>query len=156
LVKRDVPGARLRLVGKDSDAPWKPEASDVQALGYLTDPADEIATWSAMIVPVLHGAGTRVKIADGFSRKCPVVSTYLGAYGYDVRNGRELLLADDPREFAAACVAFIRDRTAARAITERAYKAFLEKWTWDAVAPRVCAAAKDALRLNSRLSAQLA
>ena len=150
LVKRDLPNARLRVVGKNAEGALRPGAPDVEALGYLTDPADEIATWSATIVPITHGAGMRVKIADAFSRKCPVVSTPLGAYGYDVRNGRELLLANDPRQFAAACVALIRDRAAAKAMTERAYKAFLKKWTWDAIAPRVCAAAEDALRLASR------
>jgi glycosyltransferase involved in cell wall biosynthesis len=131
----------------------KPDASDVEALGYLVDPADEIATWSAMIVPVIHGAGTRVKIADAFSRKCPVVSTHLGAHGYDVRNGRELMSADDPKQFAAACVSLVRDRAAANAITAHAYKAFLEKWTWDAIAPRVWAAAEDALQLPSLCAA---
>jgi glycosyltransferase involved in cell wall biosynthesis len=145
-VKNEVPGAQLRLVGKDTDGPLRPDAADVKALGYLTDPADEIATWSAMIVPVLPGAGTRVKIAEAFSCKCPVVSTHLGAYGYDVRNGRELLFADDPVDFAGACVSLVRDRAAASAISERAYAAFLQNWTWDAIAPRVWAAAEDALR----------
>ena len=154
MVKRDVPTARLRLAGKDTDGALRPNAPDIDALGYLTDPVDEIATWSAMIVPIIQGAGMRVKIADAFSRKCPVVSTHLGAYGYDVQNGRELLLANDPRQFAAACVALIRDRAAGKAISECAYRAFLEKWTWDAIAPRVWAAAEDALRLGSRLSAR--
>lgn len=153
-VKRDLPSARLRLVGKDTNGALRPGALDIEALGYLTDPVDEIATWSAMIVPITRGAGMRVKIADAFSRKCPVVSTPLGAYGYDVRNGRELLLANDPRQFAAACVALIRDRAAAKAMTERAYQAFLKEWTWEAIAPRVCAAAEDALRLGSRFVAQ--
>ena len=150
LVKHAIPDAHLRLVGKDTDGPLTPNAPDIDALGYVDDPADEMATWSAMIVPVIHGAGTRVKIAEGFSRKCPIISTGLGAYGYDVREGRELLLADDPRDFAAACVSLIRDRAAARAIAERAYAAFLEKWTWDAIAPRVWAAAEDALALARR------
>lgn len=153
LIKCELPSVRLRLIGKDSDGPLRPDASDVEALGYLADPADEIATWSVMIVPVIHGAGTRIKIAEAFSRKCPVVSTHLGAYGYNVRNGCELMLADDPRQFAAACVSLIRDRAAAKAITERAYKAFLEKWTWDAIAPRVRAAVEDALRVGSHVSA---
>lgn len=152
LIKDELPATRLRLIGKDSDGPLRPDGLDVDALGYASNPADEIATWSAMIVPVIHGAGTRVKIADAFSRKCPVVSTCLGAYGYDVRDGQELLLANDPERFAAACVALIRDRGAARAMTERAYKAFLEKWTWDAIAPRVFAAAEDALRLGASVS----
>ena len=148
LVKRQIPDARLRLVGKDTDGSLKPNVPDVDALGYVADAASEIATWSAMIVPVIHGAGTRVKIADAFSRRCPVISTRLGAYGYDVRHGRELLLADAPKDFAAACVSLIRDRADASAMAERAYAAFLEKWTWDAIAPRVWAAAEDALRLS--------
>ena len=140
--------------GHDSDGPLKPDAPDVDALGYVPDAASEIATWSAMIIPVRQGAGTRVKIADGFSRKCPIVSTHLGAFGYDVRSGRELLLADKPDDFAAACVSLIRDPTGASAMADRAYAAFLQNWTWDAIAPRVWAAAEDALRLDCPLAAQ--
>ena len=150
LIKQQVPDARLRLVGKDTDGPLKPNAPDVDALGYVADAASEMATWSAMIVPVRQGAGTRVKIADAFSRKCPVVSTKLGAYGYDVQSGRELLLADKPDDFAQACVSLIRDRVAASAMADRAYAAFLQNWTWDAIAPRVWAAAEDALALAAR------
>jgi len=147
LVKRQIPDARLRLVGKDTDGPLKPNGPDVDALGYVADAAAEMATWSAMIIPMRHGAGTRVKIPDAFSRKCPVISTHLGAYGFDVQSGRELLLADKPDDFAQACVSLIRDRVASSAMADRAYAAFLEKWTWDAIAPRVWAAAEDALRL---------
>ena len=149
LIKQQVPNARLRLVGKDTDGALKPNAPDVDAMGYVADAASEIATWSAMIVPVRQGAGTRVKIADAFSRKCPVVSTHLGAYGYDVQSGRELLLADKPDDFAQSCVSLIRDRVAASAMADRAYAAFLQNWTWDAIAPRVWAAAEDALRRSS-------
>jgi glycosyltransferase involved in cell wall biosynthesis len=148
LVKRQIPNARLRLVGKDTDGPLKPNAPDLDALGYVADAASEMATWSVMIIPVRHGAGTRVKIADAFSRKCPVVSTHLGAYGYDVQSGRELLLADKPDDFAQACVSLIRERTVASAMADRAYAAFLQNWTWEAIAPRVWAVAEDALRLS--------
>jgi glycosyltransferase involved in cell wall biosynthesis len=146
LVKKQIPNARLRLVGKDSDGSLKPAAPDVDALGFVADPSAEIATWSAMIVPILHGAGTRVKIADAFSRKCPLVSTRLGAFGYDVQSGRELLMADRPVEFAEACISLMRDRSAGQAMAERAFVAFVQKWTWDAIAPRIWAAAENALR----------
>jgi glycosyltransferase involved in cell wall biosynthesis len=147
LVKHEIPNARLRLVGKDTDGPLKPNARDVDSLGYIEDAAAELATWSAMIVPMIHGAGTRVKIAEGFGRKCPLVSTRLGSRGYEVRNGRELLLADKPADFADACVSLIRNQAAARAMAERAYAVFLEKWTWDAIAPRVWGTVEDALAL---------
>lgn len=145
-IRREMPDARLRLVGRDTDNPkFKPEAPGLDALGWMENPAEEISTWSAMIIPILHGAGTRIKIADGFSRKCPVVSTRVGAFGYDVEHGRELLLADGADEFASACVSLARDPERGRAMAERAYTAFLEKWTWDAIAPRVWTAAEQGL-----------
>ena len=149
-IRREVPGVRFRLVGKGLDGPLRPTDPDVDVLGWLGDPAEEIANWSATIIPIRFGGGTRVKIADAFSRKCPVVSTRLGAFGYDVQHGRELLVVDDndPGAFASACISSIRDPVTANAMAERAYSAFLEKWTWDAIAPQVWAAAEDCLRRN--------
>jgi glycosyltransferase involved in cell wall biosynthesis len=148
LIKRGVPDARLRLVGKDSDGPLKPVDTDVDGLGWMADPSDEIATWSAMIVPIRLGAGTRVKVAEAFSRKCPLVSTRLGAYGYEVADGQELLLADTPEAFAKACIRLIRQPVEAATMAERAWQSFLNSWTWDAIAPRVWAAAEQCLKLS--------
>jgi glycosyltransferase involved in cell wall biosynthesis len=148
-IKRDVPAVRLRLVGRLNDGPLKPEGVDIDALGWLPDPTDEIATWSAMIVPVHVGAGTRGKIAHAFSQKCPVVSTSLGAYGYDPRDGEDMFLAESAETFAEACVLAISQPATAAAMAERAWARFLDKWTWDAVRPQVWSAAEDALRLNS-------
>lgn len=151
-IRREVPGIRFRLAGKDTDGALRPNEPDVDVLGWLADAASEIATWSAMIIPIRLGGGTRVKIADAFSRKCPVVSTQLGAFGYDVLDGRELRVVDDndPQAFASKCISLIRDPVSANAMAERAFHAFLEKWTWDAIAPKVWAAAEDCLRRSER------
>jgi len=144
-IKRAIPDARLRLVGRFSDGPLTPDGVDIDALGYLDDPTQEMSTWSAMVVPVQTGAGTRGKIAHAFSVKCPVVSTSLGAYGYDARNAREIFLADAAAPFAAACVRTITEPHEASAVAERAWQQFLEKWTWDAIRPRIWAAADACL-----------
>ena len=146
LVKREVPEAHLRLVGRYSDGELAPRGPDIEGLGWVADSSSEILTWSAMVVPVQIGAGTRGKIAQAFSLKCPVVSTPLGAHGYDVEDQRELFLARSPGAFAAACVQVIRQPQVARTVAERAWQRFLTHWTWDAIRPRVWAAAEDCLR----------
>jgi glycosyltransferase involved in cell wall biosynthesis len=151
-IKRDIPDVHLRLVGKDSDALPKDTGPDVERLGWMADPSDEIATWSAMIVPIQLGAGTRVKVAEAFSRKVPLVSTRLGAYGYDVADGKELLLADTPAAFARACIHMIREPGEAATMAQRAWKLFLNNWTWDVIAPRVWSAAKHCLRLSAAIN----
>lgn len=146
LVRQARPDVRLRLVGQGSDSASLPDAGGVERLGWVEDPAAEIATWSAMIVPIRIGAGTRIKIADAFSRKCPIVSTSLGAFGYEVEDRIHLRMADHPSDFAAACIELVGDRVTAEAMAERGWNAFLAQWTWDAIAPRVWAAAEDCLR----------
>jgi glycosyltransferase involved in cell wall biosynthesis len=150
LIRREIPRAQLRLVGLSSDGELAKLASGIAGLGFLGDPSDEIASWSAMIVPIQFGAGTRIKIAEGFARRCPVVSTSLGAFGYDVRNGEELLLADRAGDFASACVKLLRNPEMGEALAERAHSRFLQQWTWDSFASSVGAAIQECLTRRSQ------
>ena len=131
IVKRELPRAQLRLVGRGSEGYLTALGPDITGLGWLEDPGGEIASWSAMIVPIKVGAGTRVKVAEGFSRRCPVVATTLGAFGYEVEDGRELLLADRTDDFAAACIRLVRNPELQATLAKRAHDRFLERWTWD-------------------------
>ena len=149
-VRREVPGVRLRLVGRCSDGPLRPQGADIDGLGFVADAAAEMATWSAMVVPIRRGAGTRGKIAHSLSLKCPVVSTTLGAHGYGFVDGREAYLADSPEEFGNACIRAIQRPAEAAAMADRAWQLFLENWTWEAIRPRIWAAVEDCLRLSSR------
>ena len=99
-----------------------------------------------MIVPVRCGAGTRVKIVEAFSKKCPVVSTKLGAFGYEVLSGEDILLADDPRGFASACVLLLRDTSLGAKLSENAWNKFLHKWTWDSIGETVFDAVEKSQR----------
>ncbi len=145
LIKREVTGVQLHIVGAESDRFLSKNEPDVVGLGWLADPGEEVASWSAMIVPIKMGSGTRVKVADGFARKCPVVATPFGAFGYDVANGRELILAETSDEFASACLRLIQDPSIGVKLADRAYVRFGENWTWDSFEGTVKAAVQDCL-----------
>jgi glycosyltransferase involved in cell wall biosynthesis len=118
------------LVGSDTDQDFSGLGEDIDGLGYVEDPGDEFATWAGMIVPIRVGGGTRVKIAQAFSRKCPVVSTSLGAFGYDLIDGKEILIADDPDRFAIACARLIEEPRLGATLAENAWITFVRNWTW--------------------------
>jgi polysaccharide biosynthesis protein PslH len=145
-IKSRIPDVRLRLAGPGSDGHLKPVGTDIDGLGWLPDPSEEIKTWSLMIVPLRVGGGTRVKIAYGFSQKCPVVSTQLGAHGYGARSGYEMCLADSPEGFADACITLLCEPERAAGMAERAWHQYLEKWTWEAIQASIWEAAEDCLR----------
>ena len=136
-IKRNASLTRLRLIGSGSDRGFSLMGPDIDGLGYVEDPTNEIASWSAMIVPIRFGGGTRVKIAEAFSRMCPVVSTKFGAFGYGVRDGAELLLADSVEEFSAACLRIMADQPLGKKLSENAWERLQGEWTWDAIAKAV-------------------
>lgn len=76
----------------------------VEWLGTVADLAPTYAMADVVLVPLRAGGGTRIKILEAFAHGKPVVSTHTGAEGLrGLEHGRELLLADDPAEIAAAC-----------------------------------------------------
>jgi glycosyltransferase involved in cell wall biosynthesis len=83
----------------------------------------------AVVVPILTGAGIRVKVVEGMAAGRAIVSTSLGWEGLPhVQPGRHLLVADDPRDFAVAAIRLLqepalRDKIAtdARLLAERRY-----------------------------------
>jgi len=127
-----LPGLQLRVVGRNTNDAGK-LGPNIAGLGWLEDPGEEIATWSAMIVPIRFGAGTRVKMAEGFARKCPIVATSVGAFGFGVRDGEEFLLADNARDFASACVRLVSNPGLGKALAARAHQRFLREWTWESL-----------------------
>jgi glycosyltransferase involved in cell wall biosynthesis len=133
-----VPNAELRLIGAESEilAAAAGDAS-VTGLGYIEDPASEIGTWSAFIVPLRLGAGTRVKIAESFARGCATVSTSLGAFGYPVQDGEEILIADTAPDFADACRLLLTDPAKRERLGRAGRDFFLANLSWDAIEPAV-------------------
>jgi polysaccharide biosynthesis protein PslH len=131
LVRRRLPDARLDVVGKDPpDAVAALHGSDgIEVHGFVPSMAPFFARAHAVVVPILTGAGIRVKIVEAMSAGRPLVSTSLGWEGLaHLEPGRHLLVADDPGAFAEAVLRLLGDpelraRMAreARALAEREY-----------------------------------
>ena len=145
-IRRVFPEAELRIVGIGGAELVREKNLPATALGYVEDPTEEMATWTAMIIPIRFGGGTRIKISEAFARRIPVVSTRLGAFGYDVADGREVLLADEPSDFARACVRVARDSEFAERMTAEAWRLYQRKYRVEAVRRQVIAAAECSLR----------
>jgi glycosyltransferase involved in cell wall biosynthesis len=135
IILKKLPKARLRLAGEAGEKYFN--GQNIEALGWVPDMESEMANWSLAIVPVLVGGGTRIKILEAFSRKCPVISSSLGAYGHDVKNGHELLMADSPEDFATHCVRILNFPQEGERLAQNAWNKFLRSWTWEAQAGRI-------------------
>jgi polysaccharide biosynthesis protein PslH len=104
LIRQHHPHATFQIVGRNPPHMIRSlrEVSGVEVVGTVPDIRPFLAQASVVVVPLLVGGGTRLKIFEAMAMGKPVVSTTLGAEGLKVTSGEHILLADTPDEFAGA------------------------------------------------------
>jgi len=104
----------------------------VAVTGFVEDLRPHLASAAAIVVPLRLGGGTRLKIVEGMAMRKAIVSTTLGAEGIEAAPGQDLLIADQPDEFAASVVRLLDDPALAERIGAAARKLAVEKYAWSA------------------------
>jgi glycosyltransferase involved in cell wall biosynthesis len=70
------------------------------------------------------------------SLQAPIVSTTLGAEGFAVKDGEQLLLADAPADFAHSIVELIEDSTRAQSLGDRGRSFAMQHYDWRSIVPK--------------------
>jgi glycosyltransferase involved in cell wall biosynthesis len=103
-VRRRLPECTLHVVGAGfPDALAGTAIPDgVRVHGFVPDLAPLLATCRAGLAPLRFGAGIKGKVNACMAAGMPVVATACAAEGMHLRDGEDILLADEPDAFAAA------------------------------------------------------
>jgi polysaccharide biosynthesis protein PslH len=130
-VRDRIPHASLSVIGRRP----APEVQQLHGLPGVTLHADvpevipHLCAASVVAVPLRFGSGVQTKVIEALAMGRPVVTTSVGRDGLDVRDGREVLVADQADSFAAACVALMQDPARAEAIGESGRGAVRERYS---------------------------
>jgi glycosyltransferase involved in cell wall biosynthesis len=81
-----------------------PAAPELVLHGRVPSVEPYYAGAHAVIVPVLFGSGTRLKMVEAMVQRRPIVATAIGAEGLPAEPGRDYLEHDDAAGFADALV----------------------------------------------------
>jgi glycosyltransferase involved in cell wall biosynthesis len=147
LVRQRCPESSFHLIGKNSaDEKTRFESyPGVTCNGHVPDIRPHFAEAAVSIVPIRVGGGTRLKILDSWSMGKAVVSTSVGCEGLDTVDGRNILIRDDPTEFAAAVVQVLRDPQLRDRLGHEARKTAEERYAWRAVGRKLVGLYKELL-----------
>lgn len=148
LIRSQIPNVTLTVVGRNPFPrliELSRKDSSIVVTGRVPDVRPFMEKASLYIVPIRIGGGTRLKIYEAMAMKLPVISTFVGAEGLPVEDGKEIFLRDDPHEFAAAAVKLLKDKFLALNVGERAAKIVREKFGWGNVADDFAALCEKAL-----------
>lgn len=137
LVRQQRPSTTWAIVGQ------KPHAR----LDGLRDvPGVTVTGWVESIRPFLHGAklvimpfrigsGTRLKLIEAMAAGKALVSTPVGAEGFPVQHGREIVLAETAEAMATAVLQLLEDANE-RDRLGTAARQFARQYDWRVVVPR--------------------
>jgi polysaccharide biosynthesis protein PslH len=118
-IAESAPSSVLTIIGKNPPRKLlRTIGTRIEAPGYVPDLEPFLAETAVFVVPLLSGAGMRVKILDAWCWGIPVVSTTIGAEGMKGQHGDNLLIADDAPSFADATLRVMQSRSLADRLSE--------------------------------------
>lgn len=137
---------RLFLVGAGPSPAMCAAATrrGITVTGRVADVRRYLRLADAVVVPLRHGGGTRLKILEAFAALRPVVATTKAVEGIDARDGITYLDAETAPAIATAVVSLQRDRASAERIARAAFALVCERYSWGAIASAVADALMEA------------
>lgn len=148
-LQKIYPDCRLLLVGRDPTKHMKQAAkndSGIIVTGKVPDVRPYFAAASVVVVPLLEGGGTRLKILEAFAAGLPVVSTSKGAEGLKAQDGKIFLIRDSIEDIVAGIVQLWSDPSLGKRLADAAYELVREKYSWQAVSYSVNKAIEDLIK----------
>jgi glycosyltransferase involved in cell wall biosynthesis len=125
------PDARCKIIGGRPPPSLLALAGPrVELTGFVDDLRPHLAEAAALVVPLRLGSGTRLKIVEGMAMGKAIVSTTLGAEGIDAVPGRDMLIADEPADFANAVNRLLAEPGLAAHIGQAARQLAVERYAW--------------------------
>jgi glycosyltransferase involved in cell wall biosynthesis len=114
------------------------ELPGVTVTGWVESVRPYLAGAGVYVMPFRVGSGTRLKLIEAMASGLAIVSTAVGAEGFPVQSGREIVLADGAEEMGTA-VLHLLNHPEERARIGRNAIQFAQKYDWRVVIPAFAA-----------------
>jgi glycosyltransferase involved in cell wall biosynthesis len=124
---------QIRIVGRHQTKQMAATAEKLEMLdlkGEVDDIDAEIANSLFTILPIRIASGTRTRILEAANLKTAVISTSIGAEGFEFDQS-EIIIADETEKFAAAIVKLMEDPELATKmganLQQKSYEKYLDR-----------------------------
>lgn len=117
----------------------------VRFTGLLDDIRPVIAGAWICVVPLRQGSGTRLKILEALALGTPVVSTTKGAEGLAVTAEENILIADQPEDFARQVVRLSGDAELRRRLSTNGRRLVEQRYSWKMIGQDFCSMVERAV-----------
>jgi glycosyltransferase involved in cell wall biosynthesis len=138
LLRETAPNAEVCLVGRHDERLMEvATAPGMKIAGEIAEIGPELRASRCVIVPLLSGSGTRVKVIEALAYGLPIVSTSIGCEGIAIKTGVHALIADDPASFARSLGRILTDDELCGQLGANGRLFYLERYQSSIVADKI-------------------
>ncbi|MBI5055378.1 MAG: glycosyltransferase [Nitrospirae bacterium] len=140
ILKQEVPKVTIEFIGKSPTNLLQEKAMhdpNIKILGFVEDIRNIVQSASIFVAPIRSGSGTKIKVINAMAQAKAVVTTSIGAEGIIVENGKNILIADSPEEFAKRVVWLLRNEDCLIKLGQNARHLIEQKYSWKLIAQHV-------------------
>jgi glycosyltransferase involved in cell wall biosynthesis len=139
IIKKVKPNIRLDIVG------WNPtkairsmgEDPSITVVGAVSDIRPYLRKAKVLITPMVSGSGIQTKILQSMAIGTPVVSTSIATLALRVSNGDQILIGDQPDEFAYLVLSLLKDASLRKQISINARNYVEDHHNWEKIGDRL-------------------
>ena len=138
-IQEKVPDVKFSIVGGNPSAQVQKLAArnGIVVTGRVPEIKPYFAETTVFVVPLRIGSGTRLKILEALAMGKAIVSTSVGAEGLDLKNGKEIFIADAPTAFADAVTRLLTDSELRRRIGENGRARVEQDYDWRSIGEKL-------------------
>lgn len=138
LIKRKLAEVTFNIVGYAPPGEiLKISGNGINVVGYVKDIRPYLDEAKVFIMPIRLGTGMRGKLFEAWAMKKAVISTSIGCEGVDVEDGRDILIADKPKDFAEKTIELIKNARLRRILGENARAKTVSLYNWDTITEKI-------------------
>lgn len=117
IVIQKKPDAKLVLAGRGMPERFKKLASHtIMIIDNVADSKIFYQEYDIMLVPLWSGSGLRIKLVEGLAYGKAIITTSIGAEGIAYQKNKDMLIADDVKEFAEAIIKLLQNENEKHAL----------------------------------------
>jgi glycosyltransferase involved in cell wall biosynthesis len=139
LILEQRPGTTFAIVGQRPHPRLDVlrDLPGVTITGYVEDVRPFLAGANVYVAPLRVGGGTRLKLLEAMVMGVSIISTTVGAEGFPVVNGQEMVLADEPESFATAVLDLLENPTRRARLAAKGRAFAQANYGWDTLIPQL-------------------
>lgn len=154
LIRKSLPEIELLIVGSNAPPEFAAYSScGVRVLGFVAELEPIVSSCRVFVAPIRFGSGVNGKIGEALSYGLPVVTTSIGAEGWNFTDGKQVLIADTPADFAAAVVRLYEDPELWQKLSDAGCRHIAESFTPEVIGKMINESIGDLIGPNKASSA---